>query len=57
MQTHGDIPNYLRRQTQVYTVKSDFSTRRWKQHTWKTGFEFKNPLAQRSCSCGESFTI
>ena len=39
--THGDIPNYLRRQTRVFTVKSDFSTRKWKQHTWKTGFEFK----------------
>ncbi len=23
----------------------------------KTGFVFKNPLAVRSCSCGESFTI
>jgi outer membrane receptor protein involved in Fe transport len=39
--THGDIPNYLRRHTQVYTVKTDFSTRKWKQHTWKTGLEFK----------------
>ena len=39
--THGDIPNYLRRQTRVYTVKTDYSTRRWKQHTWKTGLEAK----------------
>lgn len=39
--THGDIPNYLSRQTRVYTIKSDYSTRRWKQHTWKTGFEAK----------------
>ena len=23
----------------------------------KTGFEFKNPLASRSCSCGESFSL
>ncbi len=23
----------------------------------KTGFIFHNPLAQRSCSCGESFTL
>lgn len=23
----------------------------------KTGFVFNNPLAQRSCSCGESFTV
>lgn len=23
----------------------------------KTGFEFKNPIASRSCSCGESFSI
>ena len=25
----------------MYTIKSDFSTRHWKQHTWKTGFEAK----------------
>ena len=23
----------------------------------KSGFEFKNPLASRSCSCGESFSL
>jgi iron-sulfur cluster assembly protein len=23
----------------------------------KTGFEFKNPMASRSCSCGESFSL
>ena len=23
----------------------------------KTGFEFKNPVASRSCSCGESFSL
>ena len=23
----------------------------------KTGFEFNNPIAGRSCSCGESFTL
>ncbi|MBW1878284.1 MAG: iron-sulfur cluster assembly accessory protein [Deltaproteobacteria bacterium] len=23
----------------------------------KTGFVFNNPLATRSCSCGESFTV
>lgn len=23
----------------------------------KTGFVFKNPLADRSCSCGDSFTL
>lgn len=39
--THGDVPNYLRRQTRVYTLKTDYSTRRWKQHTWKTGIEAK----------------
>jgi outer membrane receptor protein involved in Fe transport len=37
--THGDVPSYLKRQTRVYTLKSDYSTRRWKQHTWKTGIE------------------
>lgn len=28
----------------------------WKTELMKTGFEFKNPLASKSCSCGESFT-
>ena len=23
----------------------------------KTGFEFNNPIASRSCSCGESFSV
>ena len=23
----------------------------------RTGFQFKNPLASRSCSCGESFSL
>jgi outer membrane receptor protein involved in Fe transport len=39
--THGDVPNFLEQHTTVYTLKSDFSTRRWRQHTWKTGFEAK----------------
>ncbi len=29
----------------------------WKSELMKTGFEFKNPLANRSCSCGESFSV
>lgn len=28
----------------------------WKSELMKTGFEFTNPLAKTSCSCGESFT-
>lgn len=39
--THGDYPRYTQRETNVYNVKTDFSTRRWKQHTWKTGIEAK----------------
>ncbi len=39
--THGDYPRYINRQTTVYNLKTDFSTRRWKQHTWKTGIEAK----------------
>ena len=39
--THGDVPTYVKRRTRVYTLKSDYSTRRWKQHTWKTGIEAK----------------
>jgi hypothetical protein len=27
--------------TRVYNLKSDFSTRRWRQHTWKTGLDVK----------------
>ena len=29
----------------------------WKSELMKTGFEFKNPLASKSCSCGESFSV
>ncbi len=29
----------------------------WKTELMKTGFEFINPLAKTSCSCGESFTV
>lgn len=29
----------------------------WKAELMKTGFEFKNPLSGKSCSCGESFTL
>jgi len=29
----------------------------WKAELMKTGFEFKNPLAGKSCSCGESFSM
>ena len=29
----------------------------WKSELMKTGFEFKNPLAAKSCSCGESFSV
>ncbi len=39
--THGDYPVYFNRNTQVWNVKSDFTTRRWKQHTVKTGLEGK----------------
>ena len=39
--THGDFPAYFRRSTNVYNLKTDFSTRRYKQHTLKTGLEMK----------------
>lgn len=29
----------------------------WKSELMKTGFEFTNPMAKTSCSCGESFTV
>lgn len=37
--THGDFPTYSRRNTTTWTVKSDLSTRRWRGHTFKTGYE------------------
>ena len=44
--THGDVPNYIQRTQGIWTIKSDFSTRRWKQHTWKTGIDFKYDKVQ-----------
>jgi outer membrane receptor protein involved in Fe transport len=37
--THGDFPIYSQRFSGTQTVKADFSTRRWRQHTFKTGIE------------------
>jgi len=37
--THGDYPIYSSVFSQTSTLKADFSTRHWKQHTFKTGFE------------------
>jgi outer membrane receptor protein involved in Fe transport len=39
--THGDYPQYFTRQTQVWNIKTDFTTKKWKQHTVKTGVEAK----------------
>jgi outer membrane receptor protein involved in Fe transport len=39
--THGDVPRYLKRNTSTLTVKTDYSTRKVKQHTLKTGIELK----------------
>jgi outer membrane receptor protein involved in Fe transport len=39
--THGDFPMYSKRNTGTWVLKSDFSTRRWKQHTFKTGTEIR----------------
>ncbi len=39
--THGDYPQYFKRQTAVWNLKTDYSTKKWKQHTVKTGFEAK----------------
>jgi len=39
--THGDYPRYFDRDAETWTLKSDFSTRKWKQHTVKTGIEAK----------------
>jgi outer membrane receptor protein involved in Fe transport len=37
--THGDFPNYSKRNTSTWTLKSDFATRKWKQHSVKTGID------------------
>jgi len=37
--THGDFPNYSKRNTSTWTLKSDFATRKWKQHSVKTGVD------------------
>ena len=29
----------------------------FEQTMMKSGFQFNNPIAGRSCSCGESFTL
>ncbi len=39
--THGDVPAWFRRDAATYTVKSDFSTRKFKNHTLKVGLEGK----------------
>jgi outer membrane receptor protein involved in Fe transport len=39
--THGDFPAFFDREASTWTVKSDFSTRRWKAHTLKTGVDMK----------------
>lgn len=39
--THGDFPNFFRRNTTTWTTKTDLSTRRWKGHTFKSGIEAK----------------
>jgi outer membrane receptor protein involved in Fe transport len=39
--THGDRPTYSKRDQSTWNVKSDYSTRRWKQHTVKGGMEVK----------------
>jgi outer membrane receptor protein involved in Fe transport len=39
--THGDFPAFFVRDASTWTMKTDFSTRRWKAHTVKTGVDFK----------------
>ena len=39
--THGDFPAWSQRNTTSWLLKSDLTTRRWKQHTFKTGMEAK----------------
>jgi outer membrane receptor protein involved in Fe transport len=37
--THGDFPTYFERSSATWALKSDFSTRKWKSHTFKTGVD------------------
>jgi outer membrane receptor protein involved in Fe transport len=39
--THGDFPTFTLRNASTQTLKSDLSSRHWKNHTLKTGIETK----------------
>jgi outer membrane receptor protein involved in Fe transport len=39
--THGDFPQYIDRNSTTYTMKTDLTTRHWKQHSMKSGLELK----------------
>lgn len=55
--THGDFPTYIQRSQSTLTMKSDFSTRHWRQHTVKSGMEFKyNEVQNLSLSLPNSET-
>jgi outer membrane receptor protein involved in Fe transport len=38
--THGDFPTWFDRTTNTFWGKGDYTTQRWKGHTFKTGGEF-----------------
>ncbi|OGF10414.1 MAG: hypothetical protein A2W00_08915 [Candidatus Eisenbacteria bacterium RBG_16_71_46] len=44
--THGDFPIYFNSSSTSYLLKSDFSTRRWKQHQVKSGIDVKYNRSQ-----------
>jgi len=45
---------YLDVKSQLFLVGTQVD---WEDGLMDSGFRFKNPNAQRSCSCGESFTV
>lgn len=45
--THGDFPTWSDQKTKTYVAKTDLSTRRWKQHTFKTGVEARYNRVQK----------
>jgi len=45
---------YLDVKSQLFLVGTQVD---WEEGLMESGFRFKNPNAQRSCSCGESFTV
>ncbi|MCB9763563.1 MAG: iron-sulfur cluster assembly accessory protein [Alphaproteobacteria bacterium] len=52
--TFGDVKVAVDRKSYLFVNGTEID---FVKGLMKTGFEFKNPLASGSCSCGDSFSI